>query len=110
MRIESTRHIDASEPDAAGFRDYHYEYDVYRFSDGAVCFVARSYTDTSDEAHFLRVELDGDPRHLTDADLTHPLFVAARSHLIGAGKVHLNWLSGRGNGYEPIPSDPLSGG
>lgn len=78
--------------------------------DGAVCFVARSYTDTSDEAHFLRVELDGDPRHLTDADLTHPLFVAARSHLIGAGKVHLNWLSGRGNGYEPIPSDPLSGG
>lgn len=110
MRVECTRQIDASEPDEAGFHDYHYEYDFYRFSDGAVCFVARSYTDTSDEAHFLSVELDGDPRRLTDADLAHPLFDAARSHLLGAGKVHLDWLSGRGNGYEPIPLDPLSKG
>ena len=109
MRMECTRHIDASEPDADGCYEYHYEYDIYRFSDGATCFVARSYTHTLDEAHFLRIELDGDPRLLTETDLAHPLFFAARAHLLAAGKMRLNWLSGRGNGYEPIPSVPPQG-
>jgi hypothetical protein len=109
MLIECTRHIDASEPDADGFYDYHYEYDVYTFSDGAVCFVARSYTHEPLEAHFLRIDLVGESRLLTDADLTHPLFLQARAHLLGAGKVHLHWLSGRGNGYESLPLGPPHG-
>lgn len=109
MLIECTRHIDASEPDADGFYDYHYEYDIYRFTDGAACVMARSYTYQEDEAHFLRIELDGVPRLLTDADLARPLFLEARDHLIGLGKTRLQWLSGRGNGYEPVPSDQLHG-
>ncbi|RNF86235.1 hypothetical protein [Montanilutibacter psychrotolerans] len=104
MHIECTRQLDASDPDASGNYEYYYEYDMYRFTDGAICFVARSYTDEPDEAHFLRIELDGTPRPMTDSDLARPLFLAAQAHLHGAGKVHLRWLSGRGNGYEPVPS------
>lgn len=103
MHVECVREVDASEPDVDGAYEYHYEYDVYRFAQDGVCFVARSYTDTPDEAHFLGVESNGRARRLADADLDHPLFLAAAAHLRGAGKAHLNWLSGRGNGYEPVP-------
>ncbi|MBK7146468.1 MAG: hypothetical protein IPH76_15130 [Xanthomonadales bacterium] len=57
MRVDRTRHIDSSEPDASGMLDYYYEYDIYRFVEGAECLVARSYTDSPQEAHFLRWEL-----------------------------------------------------
>jgi hypothetical protein len=103
MHVECVREVDASEPDADGAYEYHYEYDVHRFTEDGVCFVARSYTDTPDEAHFLCIECDGRRRLLADADLDHPLFLAAAAHLRGIGKGQLNWLSGRGNGYEPLP-------
>lgn len=103
MHVECVRETDASEPDADGMYEYHYEYDVYRFSEEGVCFVARSYTDMPDEAHFLGAEWSGRYRRLDEADLRHPLFLAAAAHLRGIGKVQLNWLSGRGNGYEPVP-------
>lgn len=109
MLIECDHQIDASAPDSAGLYEYYYEYDIYRFTEGAVCFVARSYTDEPDEAHFLRVELDGERRVITDTDLARPLFLAARAYLLGAGKVRLRWLSGRGNGYESIPQGPPHG-
>jgi hypothetical protein len=101
--VECVREVDASEPDADGAHEYHYEYDVYRFSEDGLCVIARSYTDSSDEAHFLAVERCGRRRLLVDADLVHPLFRAAAVYLHGIGKAHLNWLSGRGNGYEPVP-------
>lgn len=50
MHIECTHHIDASEPDEDGMHEYYYEYDMYRFTDGALCLVARSYSDEPDEA------------------------------------------------------------
>lgn len=103
MHVERTRHIDASEPDEAGMHEYHYEYDAYRFIDGAVCLAARSYVDQPEEAHFLGIEVNGRSRILVDSDLTHPLFLAAQAHLHAEGKTHLNWLSGRGNGYEAVP-------
>jgi len=31
MEIVKTHHIDASEPDANGWHDYYYEYDIYAF-------------------------------------------------------------------------------
>lgn len=104
MHVECVRQVDASEPDADGTYEYHYEYDVYRFTQDGICFVARSYTDTADEAHFLCLESDGQRRLLVDADLGHRLFLAAAAHLRDVGKAHLNWLSGRGNGYEAVPS------
>jgi hypothetical protein len=103
MQIECLRQIDASEPDAEGLYAYYYEYDVYRFIDDAICFVARSYTDQPDEAHFIRAELDGKPRPMIDADLAHPVFLAAKAHLQNAGKLHLRWLSGRTRGYASVP-------
>lgn len=103
MQVGRTHHIDASEPDEAGMHEYHYEYDIYRFVDEAACFVARSYTDQPTEAHFLGVQVDGRDRLMTDADLAHPLCLAAQDYLRGEGKVELNWLSGRGNGYEAVP-------
>lgn len=104
MHIDCTRQVDASEPDASGHYAYYYEYDMYRFTDDAICFVARSYTDEPGEAHFLRIELDGNPRVMTDSDLARPLFLAAVAHLHLAGKVRLRWLSGRASGYESVPS------
>lgn len=103
MHVERTRHIDASEPDEAGMHEYYYEYDIYRFIDGAVSFAARSYTDQPGEAHFLGIQVNGQDRSMVDADLAHPLFLAAQAYLRGEGKIELNWLSGRGNGYEPVP-------
>lgn len=86
MHIECTRHVDASELDEAGFYEYCYEYDLYRFTDESICFVARSYTDEPNEVHFLRVEEDGRPRLMVNADLTHPVCLAAQAHLLAVGK------------------------
>jgi hypothetical protein len=101
MRIERVRQIDSSEPDESGRYEYYYEYDIYRFDDGTICFVARSYIDEPDEAHFLRSEIGGESRPLDEADLTHPLFVLAQAHLRGEGKANLRWLNVE-VGYEPL--------
>lgn len=41
---------------------------------------------------------------MTDRDLTNPLLRAAQTHLHALGKVRLHWLSGRGMGYEAMPT------
>lgn len=41
MHIECVRQIDSSEPDESGMYDYYYEYDIYRFTDGPLCLIAR---------------------------------------------------------------------
>jgi hypothetical protein len=102
MHIERVRQIDSSEPDESGMCEYYFEYDIYRFTDGPLCFVARSYTDEPDRAHFLRIDENGNRRALTDSDLSHPLFLLALAHLRNEGKANLSWLSGRGNVYEPV--------
>jgi len=106
--------LDASEPDEAGFHEYHYEYYIYQFSDGEESFFARSYSDKPHEAHFLNTEKSGRPRPLTNKDLDSPLFLEAQAYLRQAGKTALSWLSGRGegvetaaypiSGYEPLPN------
>jgi hypothetical protein len=62
MEVTTTHHIDASEPDAKGMYDWYYEYDLYRFSEGAIALIARSYVDKTYEAHFLRLEREGKPQ------------------------------------------------
>jgi hypothetical protein len=109
MQIECTRHVDASEPDAAEMDEHDYEYDLYRFTEGECCFVARSYVDNPGEAHYLRAEVGGQHRRLVDADLKQPLFIASLEYLRVSGKLKLNWLSGRGDGYEPVPTIDESG-
>nr|WP_283161856.1 hypothetical protein [Xanthomonas nasturtii] len=104
VHVERTRHCDCSAPDASGAVDYEYEYDIYRFVDGVRCLFARSYTDTPDEAHFLSIDVGGKSRLLKVADLLDPLCAFAQAHLRREGKRQLHWLSGRGNGYEPVPA------
>lgn len=109
MHIERIRQIDSSEPDESGAYDYYYEYDIYRFTDAALCFVARSYTDEPYKAHFLWVEELGVKRGLVHADLARPLCLMAQSHLLSEGKVHLSWLNSGGSGYEPVPTGESGG-
>lgn len=106
MHVECSRHLDASEPDAEGMYEYHYEYDIYHFTQGAIGIRARSYTYEPGEAHFLAIETHGKHRLLVDADMKLPLMLAAQNHLRLAGKLNLRWLSGRENGYELVPSVP----
>ena len=103
MQIERTHHVDASELDEAGMYEYYYEYDIYRFSNGAICFTARSYVDDPNEAHFLGVMVSDQSRMMVDSDLAQPLFLSALVYLEGHGKTNVRWLSGRGNGYESVP-------
>lgn len=46
---------------------------------------------------------------MTDANLRHPLLLAAAAYLAEAGKHRLRWLSGRGDGYESLPGQPTIG-
>lgn len=102
MKVEQTHHVDASAPDERGRYTYYYEYELFVFSEADVVVVARSYSDTPTEAHFLRIEI-GDAFHLLKRDdVQRPLVIAAVKHLRALGKQQLNWLSGRGNGYEPV--------
>jgi hypothetical protein len=100
MQIEKTHHVDCSEPDEDGRYEWYYEYDLFRFVIDDVSFIARSYVDSPDEAHFLRVERGGKPLQLSAEDLEAPLAIAAIRHLRECGKKQIKWLSSAG--YEPL--------
>ncbi|OCP16105.1 MULTISPECIES: hypothetical protein [unclassified Ensifer] len=100
MRVDVSHHIDASAPDAEGFYDYHYEYDIYRFSEGGKAYVVRSYIEEGDRAAIVSC-LDGETsRLLGPADLTDPLLIEAVAYLRGVGKTTLDWLTA--DGYVPL--------
>jgi len=105
MRVSVDHHLDASDIDAEGMHDYYYEYDVYRFSRGSRCFVARAYSDEPGKVAFLscEVKLLGFCRQrlLRAADLRSSLFVAAVAHLRGLGMKSFDRLT-EANGYVPI--------
>jgi hypothetical protein len=96
MHVETTHHID----DVPGQR---YEYDLFRFSDAGVTIVARAYSSSPREAHFLRLETATSWAGLTRADLARPLFQEAAAYLRSAGRASLEWLNQEGSGYEPFP-------
>ena len=95
MRVDVSHHVDASEPNAEGLRDYHYEYDVFTFSEGAVWYAARVYSDAPHAAAFMT----SDSHQLSKQDLHHPLFIAAAAYLRAAGKTELSWLSAAESRY-----------
>lgn len=93
MDVRKTRQIDSGEPDAEGFVDYFYEYDVYEFVDGDLCVVARSYTDEPQEAHLLNRQVAGKRFLLDEADLQRPLVRDAIDALRREGKTQVRYLS-----------------
>lgn len=103
MTVEVSHHIDASEPDANGFCDYYYEYDVFEFTDGFVTFLARAYSDQPEKAAMM-TRIEGQDHHhlLTKRDLRHPLFLKAAAYLRAAGKTDLDWLDTNSRAYVPL--------
>jgi hypothetical protein len=102
MEVRKSRHVDCSEPDAEGFFDYHYEYDIYEFIEGDVCVVARSYTDEPHEAHFLSRAVAGKRFLLAMADLKRPLFRSAIGVLEQEGKTQIRYLDEKHSAYLPV--------
>jgi len=103
MEVRKTRHVDSDEPDENGFVKYYYEYDIYEFIQGDLCLVARSYTDTPQEASFLGKEHLSQPSSkLTVEDFIHPLMLLALEYLKADGKSEIQYLS-EAVGYLPIP-------
>lgn len=98
MQVDVSHHVDASEPDTEGFHGYHYEYDIFTFSDSATWYTARAYSDTPHAASFMT----SDSHALTVQDLHHPLFVEAAAYLRAAGKTELSWLSATEGRYIPL--------
>lgn len=111
MRVSIDHHVEASEADANGMHDWHYEYDAYRFSQGWRSFVARAYTDEPGKVAFLsrEVKIFGFYRHrlLNSADLESPLFRAAVAHLRDLGMTSFDRLT-EANGYVSI--EDMGGG
>ncbi len=102
MNVEISHHIDASDPNPEGFYDYHYEYDIYVFSDGPLSYVVRAYTDQPVQAAFMSVSEGSGKRLLRSRDFRRPLFAEAVAYLRNAGKTDLSWLSEKRGGYFPI--------
>jgi hypothetical protein len=98
MKVEKTHHIDACGQDN---QTHFYEYDIYQFTDGNISYIARSYSDTPAEAHFLKRVQGAKESYLHQYDLRDPLFGEAISYLRNAGKSELQWLS-ETSGYIPI--------
>ncbi len=102
MMVEVSHHVDASEPDADGFYDYHYEYEIYEFTDGVRTLLARAYCDERGQAALMGWR-KGVHRHLlTKRDLHHPLFLEAMAYLRMAGKSKLDWLDSKSGSYVQI--------
>src|SRR5262245_56271745 len=102
MDVRVTHHVEEIPGNPPGCES-RYEYDLYFFfSNEGPALVARSYVQIPEEAHFLRIESNGRMRALTLDDLRGPLFSEAKRYLAELGKHELTWLSGNGNGYEPI--------
>ena len=97
--------VDSMASTEKGLYEYYYEYELYRFSDGARSLVARSYTDESDEAHFLRIETSGGVESLTEESFELALVQTALRHLRSIGKRKLHWLNveSKGDAYVGVP-------
>ncbi|RCS22118.1 hypothetical protein DUT91_19130 [Phyllobacterium salinisoli] len=102
LTVEVSHHIDASGPDPEGFHDYHYEYDVFEFTDGFATLLARAYSDEPEKAA-LMVWSKGPNNHLlAKRDLHHPLFIQAAAYLRKTGKSRLDWRDRNSRAYVPL--------
>jgi hypothetical protein len=104
MKVEISHSIDASEPNASGFYEYHYEYDMFEFTDGITIFWVRSYNDEPEKAALMARDKRGKRGLLTKRDLRHPLLLEAVAYLRAAGKSELVWLDRKSQSYLPFIS------
>jgi hypothetical protein len=102
MTMEMSHHIDASEPDADGFYEYHYECDVYEFTDGVMTLRARAYSDEPESAALMGWNKGKKGYRLTKRDLHHPLILEAAACLRTAGKTKIDWLDRNSRAYVPL--------
>ena len=106
MKVEISHHVDASEKDVNGDYEWHYEYDLYCFSNDQRAYVARSYSDDCSEAHFLRKEnvpkAQESGSMLSRDDLVDPLFLAAVGYLRTNGKTDVQWLGKGDAAYQAV--------
>ena len=103
MRVHRTHHVDRFPPDPEQVAIASYVYDLFRFSEGDLTLVGRSYASQPDEAHFLRREVGSSHFGLTAQDTQNPLFAAAVEYFRSVGMVRVEWLNVEGEGYEPVP-------
>ena len=102
MQVHASHHVDAGTQAADGSYDFYYEYSIIKLSEGGKSLVARSYVDTPTEVHFLRLESGSARRALTAIDMSSTFCAKAVAYLRAIGKTEITWLSGRGEGYEPV--------
>ncbi|CDZ41410.1 Hypothetical protein NGAL_HAMBI1146_43560 [Neorhizobium galegae bv. officinalis] len=102
MTVEVSHHVETSEPDGDGFYDYHYEYDVYEFSDGVLTLLVRAYSDEPEKAALMGWNRGKTRYWLKKQDLHHPLVLEAAAYLRASGKSRLDWLDRVNRGYMPF--------
>ena len=102
MTAEVSHHVDASEPDEDGFYAYHYEYDIYEFSDGVMTLIARAYLDEPGSAALIGWSRGKHSYPLRKRDLYHPLVLKAARYLRKIGKPKLDWLDRKSKAYVPL--------
>jgi hypothetical protein len=103
MRVDRTHQVDRFPPDPDQVAVVSYVYDVFRFSDGDLTLVGRSYASDPQDAHLLRREVGSSYVGPTARDTQTPLFVAAVAYFRSVGMVRVTWLNAEGEGYEPVP-------
>ena len=54
--------IDKMGPDAEGYTEFYYDFEVFEFSLGTTMLRGRAYADTPEEAHLLGMQVDGENR------------------------------------------------
>ncbi|EGG93159.1 hypothetical protein IMCC1989_1631 [gamma proteobacterium IMCC1989] len=85
MEVLKTHEIDCSEKDENGYYDWHYEYDLYEFSFGAIKLHARSYSDTPKEVSFFAYEKNGERSKYDNSLIEQPEFLKALKYLKDLG-------------------------
>ncbi len=81
---------------------FAYVYDLFEFDAGDVRYVARSYVEEPNEAHFLRKEVSGEALLIDESDTRSDLFVEAVRYLRGKGKSVIQYLSEAEEGYVSV--------
>ena len=72
---------------------YHYEGDMYEFSDGTTTFTARSYLDEPELAHFMCKAVRGQQRSVVKKDFRTELFRNSVEYLRREGKRSFRYLT-----------------
>jgi len=104
--VKQKHKIDSMGPYSDGTYEYYYEYDMYYFSGEIFSVKARSYVDSSEEASFTALEVNGESRFLEIDDFKLPFMKTVIEYLKSEGKTKLEWLdtSNPNNGYSVVPA------